>query len=296
MERCPCCPAASTDGFDVTSPAAGKAPSSILSMLHGRASLRPSDVAFTFTDYALNPAGDAQSLTWSQLSRRTLNAAREFALHAEVGDRALILAPQGLDYITGFFGAIKAGMVAVPLFAPELAGQAERLDTAMRDARPSVVLTTRPALELIEGFLDRLTGVLGEAATVTVEPDGALTVAAAGSVASVRVVGIADGLDIVSLNQPLAWDLPCNAKTREQVLRHAAATMLGTVTLVERTEEVAANGDSSGGARRKAPASKVADVMLRYNFPGNGLSDEALRTLILMVLAGGDDARDALRS
>ena len=87
----------------------------------------------------------------------------------------------------------------------------------------------------------------------------------------------ADGLDIVSLNQPLAWDLPCNAKTREKVLRHAAATMLGTVTLVERTEE--------------APARKVADVMLRYNFPGNGLSDEALRTLILMVLATGADLR-----
>ncbi|BBZ67867.1 hypothetical protein MINS_32960 [Mycolicibacterium insubricum] len=145
-------------------------------------------------------------------------------------------------------------------------------------------------------LVDRLAGVLGEAATVTVEPDGALTVAAAGSVASVRVVGIADGLDIVSLNQPLAWDLPCNAKTREQVLRHAAATMLGTVTLVERTEEVAANGDSSGGARRKAPASKVADVMLRYNFPGNGLSDEALRTLILMVLANGADLRADLAS
>ena len=34
-----------------------------------------------------------------------------------------------------------------------------------------------------------------------------------------------------------------------------------------------------------------ADVMLRYNFPGNGLSDEALRTLILMVLATGADLR-----
>ena len=80
----------------MTRAAAGKSPSSILSMLHGRASLRPSDVAFTFTDYTLNPSGDAQSLTWSQLSRRTMTAAREFALHAEVGDRALI--PDGKLY------------------------------------------------------------------------------------------------------------------------------------------------------------------------------------------------------
>ncbi|WP_414686798.1 hypothetical protein, partial [Mycobacterium sp.] len=47
--------------------------SSILSMLHGRASLRPDDVAFTFTDYENNWAGVPENLTWSQLSRRTMN-------------------------------------------------------------------------------------------------------------------------------------------------------------------------------------------------------------------------------
>jgi len=35
-------------------------------------------------------------------------------------------------------------------------------------------------------------------------------------------------------------------------------------------------------------------VLLRYNFPGGGLSDEALRTLILMVLSTGADVRRAL--
>lgn len=34
--------------------------------------------------------------------------------------------------------------------------------------------------------------------------------------------------------------------------------------------------------------------MLRYNFPGAGLSDDALRTLIMMVLAAGSDVRRAL--
>lgn len=141
----------------------------------------------------------------------------------------------------------------------------------------------------------RLAAVLDEVASVTVEPDGALTVATAGSVASIRVVTIAEGLDIVSLNQPLAWDLPCTAKTRERVLRHAEVTMLGTVTLVERTEELPADGATTV-AGRKAPGRKVADVMLRYNFPGNGLSEEALRTLVLMVLADGADLRRELSS
>jgi hypothetical protein len=47
---------------------------------------------------------------------------------------------------------------------------------------------------------------------------------------------------------------------------------------------------------RKSPAKKVADVMLRYNFPAAGLTDEALRTLILMVLATGADVRRDLMS
>ena len=51
-------------------------------------------------------------------------------------------------------------------------------------------------------LVDRLAGVLGEAATVTVEPDGALTVAAAGSVASVRVVGIEGPVQGPTRRQP----------------------------------------------------------------------------------------------
>jgi hypothetical protein len=39
---------------------------------------------------------------------------------------------------------------------------------------------------------------------------------------------------------------------------------------------------------------KHGDVMLRYNFPGEGLADSALQTLVLMVLAGGADTRRAL--
>ena len=79
-------------------------------MLHGRASLRPNDVAFTFTDYAHDPGGVRESLTWSQLSRRTLNLAREIRRHGAVGDRAVILAPQGLEYVLAFLGAMQAGL------------------------------------------------------------------------------------------------------------------------------------------------------------------------------------------
>jgi hypothetical protein len=140
----------------------------------------------------------------------------------------------------------------------------------------------------------RLHAALADVLTVVEEPDGALTVSYDGVVASLRVVAIAEGLEMISLTQPLAWDLPLTNKTRERVAEHASHTLLGTVALVEKPVPTPANGSSAAAATRKSPAKKVADVMLRYNFPGTGLTDDALRTLILMVLAAGADVRRAL--
>ncbi|OBF25603.1 hypothetical protein A5724_04250 [Mycobacterium sp. ACS1612] len=126
---------------------------------------------------------------------------------------------------------------------------------------------------------ERLATVLDDVLSVQQEDDGALTVRHDDTIASLRVVTIAEGLDMVSLTQILAWDLPVDAKLRNKVARHARNTLLGTVSLVEK----------SAGA--KGNSKKAGDVLLRYNFPGAGLADEALRTLILLVLATGVDIR-----
>ena len=111
---------------------------SLPGLLRERASLQPNRTAFTFMDFEQDPAGIAESLTWSRLYRRVLNLAQELSLHGSPGDRAVILAPQGLDYITAFLGALQAGLIAVPLGV----GIDERVSSVMRDATPSVVLTT----------------------------------------------------------------------------------------------------------------------------------------------------------
>jgi fatty acid CoA ligase FadD21 len=129
--------------------------SSILSMLHGRASLRPGDVAFTFTDYVHDPAGVSESLTWSQLSRRTLNVARELSRHASVGDRAVILAPQSLDYVAAFLGSMQAGLIAVPLPLPHRGSSHDRMSAVFDDTSPSVVLTTSAVADDIAESLHR---------------------------------------------------------------------------------------------------------------------------------------------
>lgn len=130
---------------------------------------------------------------------------------------------------------------------------------------------------------ERLVAVLNEILPTQQEEDGAVTVHHDDTFASLRVVTIAEGLDMVSLTQILAWDLPLDAKIRAKVAKHAHDTLLGTVSLMEK---------SSAAAKRNSK--KTADVLLRYNFPAAGLSDDALRTLIMMVLATGGDVRRAL--
>ena len=91
---------------------------------------------------------------------------------------------------------------------------------------------------------------------------------------------IADGLELISLTQVLAWDLTPDDELRKSVAALTARTMLGTVTLVE-------NPTEEGNGER-------ADVVLRYNFPAVGLEETALRTLVMMILASGADVRRAL--
>ena len=116
--------------------------SSIPAVLEERARQQPEDIAYTFIDYEVDPAGYAESLTWSQLERRARIVAQELLLCGSVGDRAAILAPQGLDYIVAFFGAMQAGLISVPLPAPQPGGYDERVAGALRDCSPGVILTT----------------------------------------------------------------------------------------------------------------------------------------------------------
>jgi hypothetical protein len=131
---------------------------------------------------------------------------------------------------------------------------------------------------------ERLLAVLSEVLPLEEESDGALTVHHDGTIASLRVVTITEDLDLVSLTQILAWDLLLTKKIRDSVAEHARNALLGSVALVEKVGDTTAKRNST----------KTADVMLRYNFPGGGLSDDALRTLILMVLAKGAEIRHTL--
>ncbi|HTX96106.1 MAG TPA: AMP-binding protein [Mycobacterium sp.] len=141
---------------------------SIPALLRTWARLQPNDTAFTFIDYEQEWAGIAESLTWLQLYRRALNIAEELRLFGSAGDRAVILAPQGLDYIASFLGALQAGLIAVPLSVPMGGASDDRLSSVLRDASPAAILTSSSVASNINDYLKSNPG---ECAPMIIEVD-----------------------------------------------------------------------------------------------------------------------------
>ncbi|MFC4119125.1 fatty acyl-AMP ligase [Nonomuraea zeae] len=111
----------------------------------------PGAPAYTFVDHLGD--GSRRTLTWRQADLKARALAVRLRELAGPGDRAAVLAPQGLDYVVAMLGTMYARLVAVPLFAPGLPGHAERLTGAYADADPMIVLTTTAALPGVTDFL-----------------------------------------------------------------------------------------------------------------------------------------------
>jgi fatty-acyl-CoA synthase len=114
-------------------------------------------VAYRFLNFSRSEGAVAE-ITWAQLDVRMRAIAARIQQSVPRGERVAILIPQGLDYVAAFFGILKAGRIAVPLFAPELPGHAERLEVALTDSMPAVLLTTHSAAGAVTGFLAKLPG------------------------------------------------------------------------------------------------------------------------------------------
>jgi fatty acid CoA ligase FadD21 len=136
-------------------------------LLRERASLQPDDTALTFIDYEQDRAGVAESLTWLQLYRRALNVGQELTRCGSAKDRAAILAPQGLEYIAAFLGAMQAGFIAVPLMVPQVGAPDERVSAVLEDATPTVILTT----SAVAGSVTEYVAPAGNAAPSVIEVD-----------------------------------------------------------------------------------------------------------------------------
>lgn len=136
---------------------------SIPALVRARAAEHGDATAYTFMDGALDGSGFAESLTWSQVYRRSLVVAEELRRFGTTGDRAAILAPQGLDYIVAFLGALQAGFIAVPLSVPQFGVHDLRVASTIQDSAPVALLTTSSVVTDVNKYASGQRGRQGPA-------------------------------------------------------------------------------------------------------------------------------------
>src|ERR1700676_1047753 len=152
------------------SPGTGTQWASLVDLLRDRVERYGERDAYLFLRYRSGGTPEVERLTYNGLLARARAIAGVLQQHCAKGERALILAPPGLDYIASFFGCQLAGMVAVPAYPPRNAKHMERLTAIASDCGATAVLA-------VAGLVDKLSewgkGLLPEMIAVDALPVGA---------------------------------------------------------------------------------------------------------------------------
>jgi long chain fatty acid CoA FadD26 len=173
--------------------------------------------AFTYIDYDVDPAGYAEELTWAQFHRRVQVVAHELKSCGSPGDRIAIAAPQGLEYVAGFFGALEAGFIAVPLPVPLFGAHDARSSAALRDSSPVAIMTTSGAVDDVLGCVRGIPGPT----PVLIE------------------------LDALDLDTPVSHDVTNSVSTGTALLQYTSGSTRSPAAVVVTHKNILANIDQA---------------------------------------------------
>ncbi|MDB4893365.1 MAG: AMP-dependent synthetase and ligase, partial [Gemmatimonadetes bacterium] len=112
--------------------------------------------------YAFLADGELEGqLTFAELDAAARAIAGGILAHAHAGDRALLVYEAGLDFVCALLGCMYAGVIAVPLPAPEASRvhtSMVRLDAVMKDCGARLLLGNPRTLDLMRGSKENLEG------------------------------------------------------------------------------------------------------------------------------------------
>jgi acyl-CoA synthetase (AMP-forming)/AMP-acid ligase II len=125
----------------------------LVDMCRDRSVADPSRRIFVFLE---NGMDESAALTLADLDLRSRAIAVRLSELAAPGSRVLLSYPPGLDFVTGFFGTLYAGMIAVPV-APVDGDcndvKKSRIESIALSAEPDVLLTSAAAVERVKKAL-----------------------------------------------------------------------------------------------------------------------------------------------
>ena len=119
----------------------------LVDLLRSRALSEPEQTAYTFL---IDGETQTASLTYRELDQQAQKIAVYLRSFCLAGERALLLYPPGLDYISAFFGCLYAGVIAVPAYPPRPNRSLIRLQAIVKDAHAKVALTTKTVFTRLE--------------------------------------------------------------------------------------------------------------------------------------------------
>jgi acyl-CoA synthetase (AMP-forming)/AMP-acid ligase II len=118
----------------------------LIELLEYRALSQPDRKAYSFLE---NGEIERKILTYSQVDREAKAIAARLQQIGQVGDRALLVYPSGIEFITAFLGCLYAGIIAVPVYPPRRNSSRGRLESIVEDSGAAIALTTRDLLSSI---------------------------------------------------------------------------------------------------------------------------------------------------
>ena len=132
----------------------------VLERLQHYVDRRPTAPAFTFLNES---GGEQQTLSYGELRGTAQSIAAGLRAQLAPGERALLLLPEGLDFVPAFLGCLQAGVIAVPAYPPLPLNSKQRLETLasiVNDCRPSAVIVAVPP-EMVDALRDVMPELAG---------------------------------------------------------------------------------------------------------------------------------------
>jgi acyl-CoA synthetase (AMP-forming)/AMP-acid ligase II/acyl carrier protein len=132
--------------------------STLIELLQWQNTCHPEKQVFTFLK---NGEAEDARLSFSDLNSHAMAIGAFLQRLNASGERALLLFPSGIEFVTAFWGCLYSGIIAVPVYPPDparLNRSLPRFLAVAEDARPTIALTTTSILSMIENFFTDVPG------------------------------------------------------------------------------------------------------------------------------------------
>ena len=136
---------------------------SLVHRLRCRADEQGNTIAYSFL---VNGETIGDTLTYEELDQRSREIAVMILRVVSPGDRVMLVYSPGLDFVSAFFGCLNAGVIAVPVYPPQVA----RPQRSLPQLRSIAVEAGISAVLCTEGLRDKLHSLFQDTAELARQP------------------------------------------------------------------------------------------------------------------------------